>query len=319
MNLQNLETNLQMNNISASHHSLHKDVLSTNHHLEGNLKNPSLTGSSQSNPLSFEEEFSSEVADQVAISQFADLKSNNLEPEDTFNETPISVEFVDGEIGKKISIPIFNNGLHQNSETVNLSLKNFTDGATLGNKNAAVTVPEASSPFNVKSFNKPTTTNVNNLEINIQSVGDDAGYVNDISVSKLEGNQYTNNSQAASNGAISNQSILQTQSYQDAAVYSQDKGEYLDKSVLPVQGTVTGGSEEGILLNSELQNNPSIRNIGFREFNNPTDAQQTWVIVHGWNDSPDGKFTELAEQISAANSGDRVLLLDWREAAFKQH
>ncbi|MGB3637693.1 MAG: hypothetical protein WBA39_08965 [Rivularia sp. (in: cyanobacteria)] len=308
-----------MNNNSASHQSLHQDILSTDHHLVGILKNPSFTGSSQSHPLHLEEDFSSEdfssgVTDKVLISQFVDLKLDDLQSEAAFNETPISVEFIDGEVGKRISIPVFNDGLDQNSERVNLSSKNFTDDAVLGNNNAAVT-DRSASPHNVNSFDPSSAANVNNLEINIQTVGDDAGHVNDISLLKLEGNQYANN-EVASDVTFENQSILQTQSYQDAAFNSQDSSEYLDKGVLPVQGTVTGGSVEGILLNSEIENNPSIRNIGFREFNNPTDAQQTWVIVHGWNDTPDGKFTDLAQEIAAAHSGDRVLLLDWREAAF---
>ncbi|MGB3759015.1 MAG: hypothetical protein WBA07_21985 [Rivularia sp. (in: cyanobacteria)] len=309
-----------MNNNSASHQSLHQDILSTDHHLVGILKNPSFTGSSQSHPLHLEEDFSSEdfssgVTDKVLISQFVDLKLDDLQSEAAFNETPISVEFFDGEVGKRISIPVFNYGLDQNSETVNFSSKNFTDDAVLGNKNTTVTVPEASLHKNVNSFDTSSGANVNNLEINIQPVGNDADHLNDISLHKLEANQYSKN-EAVSDGTLSNQSILQTQSYQDATFNSQDSSEYLDPSVLPVQGTVTGGSVEGVLLNSEIENNPSIRNIGFREFNNPTDAQQTWVIVHGWNDTPDGKFTDIAQEIVAAHSGDRVLLLDWREAAF---
>ncbi len=232
MNLQKLEINLQMNNNSSSHQSLHKDILSTDHHLEGILKNPSLTGSSQSHSLHFEEDFSSEVRDKVLISQFADLRSNDVESEVAFNEAPISVEFIDGEIGKRIRIPVFNDDLHGNSE-VNLSSKNFTDDAVLGNKNTAATVSEASPDQNVNSFDTSSGVNVNNLEINIQPVGNDAGHVNDISLLKLEGNQYSNN-EAASNATVSNQSILQTQSYQDATFNSQDKGEYLDPSVLPV-------------------------------------------------------------------------------------
>ncbi|AFY54746.1 hypothetical protein Riv7116_2223 [Rivularia sp. PCC 7116] len=319
MNLQSLETNLKMNNNTASHHSLHKDVLSTDNYLGEHFRNHSLTGSSQSHPLSFEEDFSSEVTDKVLISQFVDLKSEDLQPEAAFNETPISIEFIDGEIGKRISIPVFNDNLDGNSQ-VNLSSKNssknFTDNTVIGNQNAAVTVAEESPYKNVNSFDTLPASDVNNLEINIQTVGDDTGHLNDISLSQVEGNQYANHNGVASDETFDNQSILQTQSFQDATFNSQDKGEYLDPSVLPVQGTITGGSEEGILLNSEIENNPSIRNVGFREFNNPADAQQTWVIIHGWNDTPDGQFTELAQEIAAANTGDRVLLLDWREAAY---
>ncbi|MDY6898704.1 MAG: hypothetical protein SWZ49_11585 [Cyanobacteriota bacterium] len=307
-----------MNNNSASHQSLHKDILSTDHHLEGVLKSHSLTGSSQSHPLSFEEDFSSEgneVTGKVLISQFVDNKLDNLQPEAAFNETPISVEFIDGEVGKTISIPAFNNDLHGNSE-VNSSSKNFADDTILGNQNATVTVPEASPHKNINSFDTLAVSDVNNLEINIQPVGNDAGHVNDISLDRVEGNHYANNNESASDATFDSQSILETQSYQEEAFSSQDKGEYLDPSVLPVQGTVTGGSSEGVLLNSELENNPNIRHIGFKEISNPTDAEQTWVIIHGWNDNPDDRFTEMAQEIAATNTSDRVLLLDWREAAF---
>ncbi|BAY84805.1 hemolysin-type calcium-binding region protein [Calothrix parasitica NIES-267] len=319
MNLLSLETSLKMNNNSASHQSLHKDILTTDHHhLEGVLKNHSLTGSSQSHPLSFEEEFSSEgseVTGKVLISQFVDLKLDNLQSEAAFNETPISVEFVDGEVGKRISIPVSNDDSPGNSQ-VNLSSKNFTDNTIIGNQNAAVTVPEASPHQNINSFDTLATSDVNNLEINIQPVGNDAGHVNDISLNQVEANHYINNSEVASNSTFNSQSILETQSFEDAAFTSQDSSEYLDPSVLPVQGTVTGGNEEGILLNSEIESNPSIRHVGFKEISNPTDAEQTWVIIHGWNDNPDDRFTELAQEIATTNTGDRVLLLDWREAAF---
>ena len=244
MNLLSLETNLKMNNNSASHHSsLHKDILSTDHHLEGILKNPSLAGSSQSHPLSFEEDFSSEgseVTDKVLISQFVDHKLDNFQTEAASHEAPISVEFVDGEVGKRISIPAFNDDLDGNSQ-VNLSSKNFTDETIIGNQNATVTVPEASPHQNINSFDTLAASDVNNLEINIQPVGNDAGHVNDISLNQVEGNHYTNtnNSEVVSNSTVDSQSILQTQSYQDAAFNSQDSSEYLDPSVLPVQGTVT--------------------------------------------------------------------------------
>ncbi|MEO1184956.1 MAG: hypothetical protein AAFX46_09740, partial [Cyanobacteria bacterium J06636_27] len=297
---------------------MHKDILSTDHHLEGVLKNPSLTGSSQSHPLSFEEDFSSEnseVTGKVLISQFVDLKSDDFQSEAAFNETPISVEFVDGEIGKTISIPVFNEELDRNTK-VNLSSRNFTDDTIIGSTNDAATVPQELPQYNVKSSDTLALSNVNNLEINIQPVGNDTGHVNDISLNQVEGNHYTNNNEVASVETFDSQSILQTQSYQEKAFSSQDSSEYLDPSVLPVQGTVTGGSEEGLLLNSELQNNPNIRHVGFKEISNPTDAEQTWVIIHGWNDAPDGKIADVAQEIANTKPGDRVLLLDWREAAY---
>jgi len=52
-----------------------------------------------------------------------------------------------------------------------------------------------------------------------------------------------------------------------------------------------------------------------------TQAKQTWIVIHGWNvsadDNPDyaGDFSDLAKAVAQANPDDRVLLLDWKEAA----
>ena len=59
-----------------------------------------------------------------------------------------------------------------------------------------------------------------------------------------------------------------------------------------------------------------MRKVGFLEVNNPTEAEQTWLIIHGWNDAPEGKFADVAQEIANTKPGDRVLLLDWREAAY---
>ncbi|MEM1391785.1 MAG: hypothetical protein AAGG00_00535 [Cyanobacteria bacterium P01_H01_bin.150] len=295
-----------MANLSTAHNSLHQNILSTDHHLGENFQNPSFTGSSQSHPLSLEEDISSQVADKVANSRLGSLESNNPESEAAkdFDDTPIVVDFLDGNNETKISVPVSNDGFHK-------------DGAALTSQNNTFTITQTLPLLNVKSFNTTTVANVNNLEVNISSVGNDAGHVSDISLSGIEANPYTDSTQPASDGTFTSQNTtLQVQSYEDASFTSQDSSEYLDPSVLPVQGTVTGGSVEGVLLNSEIENNPTIRHIGFKEISNPTDAEQTWVIIHGWNDNPDDRFTELGQEIAAANSGDRILLLDWREAAF---
>lgn len=84
---------------------------------------------------------------------------------------------------------------------------------------------------------------------------------------------------------------------------------------LDVIGTITGGSTAGKLLDTVVD--PEFRTVGFREIQAPTEEGQTWVIVHGWNSSPDAD--NIAELIQAtkdqANPGDRILALDWREAA----
>ena len=52
-----------------------------------------------------------------------------------------------------------------------------------------------------------------------------------------------------------------------------------------------------------------------------TKAKQTWLVIHGLNvdanDNPDyaGDFSDLGKAVAKANPDDRVLLLDWKEAA----
>ncbi len=52
-----------------------------------------------------------------------------------------------------------------------------------------------------------------------------------------------------------------------------------------------------------------------------TQAKQTWIVIHGLNVSADdnpnyaGDFSDLGKAVAQTNPGDRVLLLDWKEAA----
>jgi len=97
---------------------------------------------------------------------------------------------------------------------------------------------------------------------------------------------------------------------------------YLNESKLPVQGIITGGATDGdysssVVDNSYLQNDANVRAAGFQERNTPENPDKTWVVIHGWNGNPDDStvtINRLADKLS--NSGnDRVLYLDWREAA----
>ncbi|GEM_PF-6892193 len=291
-----------------------------------------------------------------------------------FDDTPIVVNFADGEMEKNITIPIKSDNLKEGRETLNLSLGHLSGGARLGEQNTAVvnigdedtsnlissshSDDSALSLDTVNVFLKPgeeisfditvtalsnitTAENVNNSQIsqiNIFPVDDNFGYIKEISLKKTVGNNYTYTVKLLSDGTGGNQTItLRVEGYGDTTVNAiagfhgpfnrppnpQQPSVYLDPNILPVQGVITGGSEEGVLLNQEIENNKSIRRVGFREVNNPIDAQQTWVIVHGWNDTPDGRFTDLAREISITNKGsqprgsaERILLLDWREAAY---
>ena len=89
---------------------------------------------------------------------------------------------------------------------------------------------------------------------------------------------------------------------------------YLER--LNVSGTITGGNTGGGLLDTVID--PEVRNVGFQEIQTPQgEGGQTWVIVHGWNSSPDApNIADLTSAtIEAAKPSDRILVLDWREAA----
>lgn len=85
---------------------------------------------------------------------------------------------------------------------------------------------------------------------------------------------------------------------------------------LAIRGTITGGNSGGNLLDGV---DPNFRNVGFREIKAPAgeEVEQTWVVIHGWNSSPDGESIAPLSNALAQKAGenDRVLALDWREAA----
>ncbi|MBW4683160.1 MAG: hypothetical protein KME19_24205 [Microcoleus vaginatus WJT46-NPBG5] len=79
-------------------------------------------------------------------------------------------------------------------------------------------------------------------------------------------------------------------------------------------GTVQGGEIVGELIPNVDRN---VRRVGFRVLANSPEAKQTWVIIHGWNNSSlTDSIDSLAKSVAAARPGDRVLALDWREVAY---
>ena len=88
-----------------------------------------------------------------------------------------------------------------------------------------------------------------------------------------------------------------------------------------VKGFVTGGDPRGDLLNDEVERDRRL--VGIREIKSSRGNEgQTWVIIHGYGDNPDNEdMRSLIESIVNATGqeiakNDRVLAVDWREAAF---
>ena len=55
-----------------------------------------------------------------------------------YNNSPITINFADGEVSKTVTVPIIDDSNNEANETINLSLVNPTGGATLGNQNTAL-------------------------------------------------------------------------------------------------------------------------------------------------------------------------------------
>ncbi|MGL4622287.1 MAG: Calx-beta domain-containing protein, partial [Chroococcidiopsis sp.] len=55
-----------------------------------------------------------------------------------YNNTPVVINFADGETSKTVAIPIVDDMIVESAETINLALSNPTGGATIGTQNTAV-------------------------------------------------------------------------------------------------------------------------------------------------------------------------------------
>jgi uncharacterized delta-60 repeat protein len=72
------------------------------------------------------------------ISATINLTNGTAKAGEDYNSSPITVSFADKETSKTIAIPLVNDTVYEPSETVNLTLANPTNGATLGSQTTAV-------------------------------------------------------------------------------------------------------------------------------------------------------------------------------------
>jgi hypothetical protein len=72
-----------------------------------------------------------------AVSATITLSNGTATAGKDYNSTPITVNFASGETEKTLAIPIFDDTLVENPETINITLTNPTGGATLGAQNTA--------------------------------------------------------------------------------------------------------------------------------------------------------------------------------------
>lgn len=63
-------------------------------------------------------------------------------PEDYQNTSPVTVEFADGQVSQTVNIPIVDDDIIENDETVNFLLDNATGGAVIGQQSTAILVIE---------------------------------------------------------------------------------------------------------------------------------------------------------------------------------
>jgi hypothetical protein len=72
------------------------------------------------------------------VSIFLDATDGSATSSGDYNISPTTLTFADGETSKTVEIPLVNDSLFEDTETINLNLSSPTNGATLGARSSAV-------------------------------------------------------------------------------------------------------------------------------------------------------------------------------------
>ncbi len=73
-----------------------------------------------------------------AVSVTVNLTNGTATAGSDYNNTPITVNFANGETAKTVNIPIIDDSVLETTETINLSLSNPSNGVTIGSQNSAI-------------------------------------------------------------------------------------------------------------------------------------------------------------------------------------
>ncbi|NCQ71328.1 MAG: hypothetical protein GPI97_19980 [Microcystis aeruginosa W13-16] len=136
-----------------------------------------------------------------AVSVRINLTNGTATAPSDYNNTPITVNFANGETSKTVTIPIVNDTQFEPNETVNLTLSNPTGGATLGTQTTAVLTilnDDLPQPGTISFNSNSYTVNENNGTANI-TLNRSGGSDGEVSViltpsngSATAGDDYTN-------------------------------------------------------------------------------------------------------------------------------